>query len=102
MHNFGRLKLAPIGLVTLLRSIDVVFAFLFGVIIFHELPGFYTLLGALVIVITTSTVSVHQWHRQELRNAAIKRRKSKDKLIKHQQKQQQLQQNEASTSNTTA
>jgi len=97
------LKLAPIGLVTLLRSIDVVFAFLFGVIIFHELPGFYTLLGSFIIVSMTSTVSMHQWHRQELRNAAIKRRKSKDKLIRHQQKQQQQQQNEASTSsNTTA
>lgn len=93
--------MAPIGLVTVLRSIDVVFAFLFGVVIFHELPGFYTLVGSLIIVTMTSTISMHQWHRQELRNAAIKRRKSKDKLIQHQQKQQkqqQLQQNEASTS----
>lgn len=93
--------MAPIGLVTVLRSIDVVFAFLFGVVIFHELPGFYTLVGSLIIVTMTSTISMHQWHRQELRNAAIKRRKSKDKLIQYQQKQQkqqQLQQNEASTS----
>jgi H+/Cl- antiporter ClcA len=95
--------MAPIGLVTVLRSIDVVFAFLFGVVIFHELPGFYTLTGTLIIVIMTSTISMHQWHRQELRNAAIKRRKSKDKLIQYQQKQQkqhqqQLQQEEASTS----
>ncbi|KAG2194602.1 hypothetical protein INT46_007674 [Mucor plumbeus] len=103
--NIG-LKMAPIGLVTVLRSIDVVFAFLFGVVIFHELPGFYTLTGTLIIVIMTSTISMHQWHRQELRNAAIKRRKSKDKLIQYQQKQQkqhqqhqqQLQQDEASTS----
>ncbi|GAN01365.1 solute carrier family 35 member G1 [Mucor ambiguus] len=97
--NIG-LKLAPIGLVTLLRSIDVVFAFLFGVIIFHELPGFYTLLGSFIIVSMTSTISLHQWHRQELKNAAIKRRKSKDRLIRHQQKQQR-QHNEASASNTS-
>ncbi|KAI8644456.1 hypothetical protein BD408DRAFT_340440 [Parasitella parasitica] len=92
------LKMAPIGLVTLLRSTDVVFAFLFGVIIFHELPGFYTLLGTLIVVTMTSTVSMHQWHRQELRHAAIKRRKSKDKLVKRQQNLQNQQQHEPSTS----
>ncbi|CEP08185.1 hypothetical protein [Parasitella parasitica] len=94
--NVG-LKLAPIGLVIPLRSTDVVFAFLFGIIIFHELPGFYTLLGTLVIVTMTGAVSLHQWHRQELRHAAIKRRKLKDKLMKRQQNQQQ---NEASASTT--
>lgn len=81
-------------IVTLIHSIDVVFAFLFGIILFKEIPGFYTIVGSLLIVCMTTALSLHRWHRQELRSAAIKRKRSKDKLILHQKqlKQQQQQQ----------
>lgn len=75
--------------VALIHSIDVVFAFLFGIILFKEIPGFYTIVGSLLIVCMTTAMSLHRWHRQELRTAAIKRKRSKDKLIQKQQQQQQ-------------
>jgi hypothetical protein len=78
-------------IVTLLRTIDVVFAFLFGVILFKELPGFYTTVGSLLIVCMTTAMSLYRWHRQEIRVLAIKRRKSKDKLVQQQQRLQQQQ-----------
>jgi H+/Cl- antiporter ClcA len=82
--------------VTLLRIIDVVFAFLFGVILFRELPGFYTIVGSLLIVCMTTAMSLYRWHRQELRTRAIRRRKSKERLVQQQQQrlQQQQQQQE--------
>lgn len=86
------LKMAPTGPVTLARTTDVVFAFLFGMIIFKEIPGFYTLLGSSLVVGTTTLMSMYRWHLQELKTAAIRRRKSKDKLARQLQQQQQQQQ----------
>lgn len=84
--------MAPTGPVTLARTTDVVFAFLFGMIIFKEIPGFYTLLGSSLVVGTTTLMSMYRWHLQELKTAAIRRRKSKDKLARQLQQQQQQQQ----------
>lgn len=81
--------MAPTGPVTLARTTDVIFAFLLGSIMFKEIPGFYTLLGSVLVVGTTTLMSMRRWHLQELRSAAIRRRKSKDKLARQQQQQQQ-------------
>ncbi|KAI7895206.1 uncharacterized protein EV154DRAFT_496269 [Mucor mucedo] len=81
------LKIAPIGPVTLIRSTDVIFAFVFGVAFFKEIPGFYTMTGSLLVMGTTTAMSLYRWHRQELRNAAIRRRRSRDRLTRQQQAQ---------------
>lgn len=80
------------GPVTLTRVTDVVFAFVFGVIIFKEIPGFYTMVGSLLVVSMVTTMSLHRWHREELRTAAIRRKRSKDRLVARQQQAQQQQQ----------
>lgn len=87
------------GPVTLIRTSDVIFAFIFGVAFFKEIPSFYTMVGSLLVVGMTTAMSLHRWHRDELRTAAIKRRRSKDRLARqqrqqlhHQQQQQQEEQ----------
>jgi hypothetical protein len=80
------------GPVTLIRTSDVLFAFLFGVALFKEIPGFYTMIGSLLVVSITTAMSLHRWHQQELRTAAIRRRRSKDRLAARQAQQQQAQQ----------
>lgn len=89
--------MAPTGPVTLIRTTDVVFAFLFGIVIFKEIPGFYTMVGSILIVTMTTIMSIYRWHRQQLLNATIRRKKSKDKLARHQQRQQQKQQQQQTT-----
>lgn len=54
---------------------------------FKEIPGFYTLVGSLLVIGTTTAMSLYRWHRQELRNAAIRRKRSKDRLNRQQQAQ---------------
>jgi drug/metabolite transporter (DMT)-like permease len=44
------LQIAPMGPGSLMRNLDVVFAFIFGITIFHEIPDFYSIAGALLIV----------------------------------------------------
>lgn len=43
--------------------------------------------GSLLVMGTTTAMSLYRWHRQELRNAAIRRRRSRDRLTRQQQAQ---------------
>lgn len=86
------------GPMTLMRTSDVVFAFVFGVAFFKEIPNFYTMIGSLLVVGMTTAMNLYRWHRQELRAAAIRRRKSKDRLARQQQQQQQQQRQVQSSS----
>ncbi|KAI7899768.1 uncharacterized protein BX663DRAFT_520361 [Cokeromyces recurvatus] len=63
--NLG-LKLAPLGPVILLRTSDFIFAFIFGIILFQEIPKMNTLIGSLLIVVMTTAVSMHQWHQHSI------------------------------------
>lgn len=45
------------------------------------------MIGSLLVVGMTTAMSLYRWHRQELRNAAIRRRRSKDRLTRQQQAQ---------------
>lgn len=46
--NLG-LQLAPAGPGTLMRNLDILFAFIYSVLIFNEIPDFYSILGAILI-----------------------------------------------------
>ncbi|ORX65484.1 hypothetical protein DL89DRAFT_270909 [Linderina pennispora] len=55
------LQLAPAGPGTLMRNMDVVFAFLFGITLFDEVPDWISVLGAAVIVGCTIAMGLHKW-----------------------------------------
>ncbi|KAJ1936359.1 hypothetical protein FBU59_005078 [Linderina macrospora] len=55
------LQLAPAGPGTLMRNMDVVFAFLFGITLFDEVPDWISVLGAVVIVGCTIAMGLHKW-----------------------------------------
>ncbi|KAK9765444.1 hypothetical protein K7432_006227 [Basidiobolus ranarum] len=55
------LQLSPAGPGTLMRNLDVIFAFTFGVFIFHETPNRFTILGAVLIIGSTIVVGLHKW-----------------------------------------
>lgn len=52
--------MAPAGPGTLMRMNDVVFAFLFGILILHEYPDIYSISGASIIVLMTSAMGIHK------------------------------------------
>ncbi|KAI9506942.1 hypothetical protein GGI25_000030 [Coemansia spiralis] len=55
------LQLAPAGPGTLMRNLDVVFAFLFGITLFDEVPDWISIGGAIVIVGCTVAMGMHKW-----------------------------------------
>ncbi|KAJ2726327.1 hypothetical protein GGI07_000639 [Coemansia sp. Benny D115] len=65
MLNRG-LQLAPAGPGTLMRNLDVVFAFLFGIALFGEVPDWISVAGAAVIIGCTMAMGAHKWlsHRR--------------------------------------
>ncbi|KAJ2875373.1 hypothetical protein GGH93_001654 [Coemansia aciculifera] len=56
------LQLAPTGPATLMRNLDVVFAFVLGVTLFDEIPDWSGVLGALVIITCTVAMGLHKWY----------------------------------------
>ncbi|KAJ2066986.1 hypothetical protein GGI16_009707, partial [Coemansia sp. S142-1] len=60
MLNRG-LQLAPTGPATLMRNLDVVFAFILGITLFGEIPNWPGILGALVIISCTVAMGLHKW-----------------------------------------
>ncbi|ORX43074.1 hypothetical protein DM01DRAFT_1350092 [Hesseltinella vesiculosa] len=54
------LQLAPAGKATLCRNVDVVFAFLFGILILGEYPDAYSITGATLIAGATTTLGLHK------------------------------------------
>ena len=60
--NYG-LQLSNAGPATLMRNLDVVFAFLFGLLIFDEKLNFFSVLGASMIVGGTAFVVLVKWYQ---------------------------------------
>ncbi|KAJ1645164.1 hypothetical protein LPJ64_003232 [Coemansia asiatica] len=60
------LQLAPAGPGTLMRNLDVVFAFIFGITLFDEIPDWISVAGAFVIIGCTLAMGAHKWlsHRR--------------------------------------
>ncbi|ORX91035.1 hypothetical protein K493DRAFT_229058 [Basidiobolus meristosporus CBS 931.73] len=58
--NYG-LQLAPSGPATLMRNFDIVFAFIFGITIFKEIPAMNSLLGTGLILCSTIGMGIKKW-----------------------------------------
>ncbi|RKO86602.1 hypothetical protein BDK51DRAFT_38498, partial [Blyttiomyces helicus] len=52
------LQIAPAGPATLMRNLDIVFAFVFGLYIFNEVPQVTSVIGALIILGATGAVAI--------------------------------------------
>ncbi|KAJ2800014.1 hypothetical protein H4R20_004220 [Coemansia guatemalensis] len=55
------LQLAPTGPGTLMRNLDVVFSFIFGISLFGEIPDWTAVIGSFVIVACTVAMGLHKW-----------------------------------------
>ncbi|TPX64535.1 hypothetical protein SpCBS45565_g05822 [Spizellomyces sp. 'palustris'] len=58
------LQMANAGPATLMRNLDIVFAFIFGLVFFHEVPQVTSVLGASLILAATATVAGLKWWRR--------------------------------------
>lgn len=56
------LQLEKAGPVSLMRTIDVVLAFIFQFIFFNRAPTWWSLGGALCVVVSTSGIAVRKWY----------------------------------------
>ncbi|CAO3668407.1 unnamed protein product [Rhizopus stolonifer] len=83
------LKLAPFGLANIIQIGDVALAYLFGVVLFKEHPGFYTIFGSIVVVLFTTSINISRWRMYQIRNVALRKRRSKDRLVQQQQQQRE-------------
>ncbi|KAI8376641.1 hypothetical protein EDC96DRAFT_495297 [Choanephora cucurbitarum] len=59
------LQMAPAGPGTLMRMNDVVFAFLFGILILNEYPDAYSVTGATLVVLMTSAMGIHKIYTKQ-------------------------------------
>jgi drug/metabolite transporter (DMT)-like permease len=48
---------------------DIVFAFLFGILLFHEIPTLSNILGAAFIVGCTTALGLHKWYMSTVQAA---------------------------------
>lgn len=55
------LQLAPAGPGTLMRNLDVVFAFIFGITILGEIPRWTSVVGAIIILSCTIGMAMRKW-----------------------------------------
>ncbi|KAJ2707932.1 hypothetical protein FB645_000281 [Coemansia sp. IMI 203386] len=55
------LQLAPAGTGTLMRNLDIVFVFIFGITLFDEIPDWTGIAGACVIIGCTVAMGIHKW-----------------------------------------
>ena len=53
-------QLAEVSLTTPLKYLSLVFAIIFGVMIFNEIPTIYTLSGAFLIIISSAIIFVRE------------------------------------------
>lgn len=56
------LQIEKAGPVALMRTVDVLLAFIFQFIFFNRVPTLWTLGGALCIVVSTSGVALRKWY----------------------------------------
>ncbi|XP_005471306.1 solute carrier family 35 member G1 [Oreochromis niloticus] len=62
------LQIEKAGPVALMRTVDVVLAFIFQFIFFSRAPTWWSLGGALCIVVSTSGVAIRKWYNSSRRN----------------------------------
>ncbi|XP_030610157.1 solute carrier family 35 member G1 [Archocentrus centrarchus] len=62
------LQIEKAGPVALMRTVDVVLAFIFQFIFFNRAPTWWSLGGALCIVVSTSGVAVRRWYSNSRRS----------------------------------
>ncbi|XP_013863056.1 solute carrier family 35 member G1 isoform X2 [Austrofundulus limnaeus] len=62
------LQIEKAGPVSLLRTVDVVLAFIFQFIFFNLVPTWWSLGGALCVVVSTSGVAVRKWYTSSHKN----------------------------------
>ncbi|KAI7852845.1 hypothetical protein BDC45DRAFT_484829 [Circinella umbellata] len=55
------LQLAPAGPASMIRMLEVVLAFFFGIVIFQEYPDWLSILGSVIIVGTTTVLASRKW-----------------------------------------
>ncbi|KAJ2663031.1 hypothetical protein IWW48_001550 [Coemansia sp. RSA 1200] len=65
------LQLAPTGPGMLMRNLDVVFAFLFGITLFGEVPDWISVAGAVIIVGCAVAMGLHKWLASRARSARV-------------------------------
>ncbi|KAJ3279010.1 hypothetical protein HK104_001852 [Borealophlyctis nickersoniae] len=58
------LQLANAGPATLMRNLDIVFAFVFGLVFFNEVPRLTSVIGATLILVATACVALLKWYRR--------------------------------------
>eukprot|EP00842_Homolaphlyctis_polyrhiza_P002245 jgi/Hompol1/3020/HPOL_006324-RA len=59
------LQLANAGPATLMRNLDIVFAFVAGVLIFNETPSILSIIGAILIFSATASVALIKWQQSK-------------------------------------
>lgn len=68
------LQMEQAGPVAIARSADIVFAFFWQVIFFHEVPNFYSLLGALLVISCVILTGLRKWVQALPRDSSKRQR----------------------------
>ncbi|KAI9296864.1 hypothetical protein K502DRAFT_337091 [Neoconidiobolus thromboides FSU 785] len=55
------LQLCRAGPATLMRNVDVVLAYFYGIFLFHEIPNIYSISGSTIIVVCTVAMGLRKW-----------------------------------------
>ncbi|KAJ3151074.1 hypothetical protein HDU89_002286 [Geranomyces variabilis] len=63
------LQMSHAGPATLMRNLDIVFAFVFGQLFFHETPRVTSIVGATIILASTATVALFKWWTHKRRSS---------------------------------
>ncbi|KAI7867714.1 hypothetical protein BDF14DRAFT_1800943 [Spinellus fusiger] len=74
------LQWVPAGLGTVMRISDVVGAYLLGRIVLEESPNGVCVLGVLLIVGMTTTLSMHRWYVEKSKALVVRMRQSRERL----------------------
>ncbi|KAI8149117.1 hypothetical protein BJV82DRAFT_642393 [Fennellomyces sp. T-0311] len=64
MVNLG-LQMAPAGIGTLICTIEVVYAFIYGILLFHEYPDILSVVGAVIIITSVVGVGWKKWKYEQ-------------------------------------
>ncbi|XP_057593356.1 solute carrier family 35 member G1 [Hippopotamus amphibius kiboko] len=57
------IQIEKAGLVALMKTMDVVFAFMFQIIFFHDVPSWWTVGGSLCVVASSIGAAIRKWYQ---------------------------------------
>ena len=63
--------IAPAGLGAGARASDIIFAYVWQTVFFHERPSFGTMMGACIIGMSVVAVGVDRWRREIVSNRRV-------------------------------